>query len=100
MFYLLIAGIVGMGVFRVVEILVCWAFYLMGGDQELQLTHNSLLTFWWNSWLVFQLMGLVMWHPVQILVSNELDFVFSTIVVGSIVNFSLMYMSAPTMFNR
>eukprot|EP00250_Pteridium_aquilinum_P000997 c11175_g1_i1 orf=481-1785(-) len=27
---------------------------------------------------------------------NELDFVFSTIVVGSILNFSLMYMLAPT----
>ncbi|KAH7331424.1 hypothetical protein KP509_20G032200 [Ceratopteris richardii] len=27
---------------------------------------------------------------------NELDFVFSTLVVGSILNFSLMYMLAPT----
>lgn len=27
---------------------------------------------------------------------NELDFVFSTIVVGSIMNFSLMYLLAPT----
>ena len=27
---------------------------------------------------------------------NELDFVFATLVVGSIVNFSLMYLLAPT----
>ena len=27
---------------------------------------------------------------------NELDFVFSTLIVGSIVNFSLMYLLAPT----
>ncbi|MFS8016080.1 hypothetical protein Hanom_Chr15g01364211 [Helianthus anomalus] len=28
---------------------------------------------------------------------NELDFVFSTLVVGSILNFTLMYLLAPTM---
>ncbi len=27
---------------------------------------------------------------------NELDFVFATLVVGSILNFSLMYLLAPT----
>lgn len=27
---------------------------------------------------------------------NELDFVFSTVIVGSIMNFSLMYLLAPT----
>lgn len=28
---------------------------------------------------------------------NELDFVFSTLIVGSIMNFTLMYLLAPTM---